>query len=70
MNSTDSTLYPLGFVRTQPGYYETPLNKSVIIMTEGDKATVYSTKEDTLTQVETFNLTECPYTNFELVNSL
>jgi len=64
----DTTLYPLGFIRTQPNYYETPINPSVIIITNNNTADVYSTVNEELTPQESFSLTDCPYTDYALVN--
>jgi hypothetical protein len=68
MTPNETTLYPLGFIRTQPNYYETPLNKQLVVITDNQTADLYSTVNDELTPLETFSLTDCPYTDYTLVN--
>ena len=41
LTKTQTYLYKLGFIQTQPNYYETPLNREVFATEEGGVVTYY-----------------------------
>ena len=70
MTNTQTYLYNLGFVQTQPGYFETPLNKQLVAVCDDNvNVTYYNTSGDDLVEVATSVVGDNNAT-FELVNSL
>ena len=54
MTETQTYLYQLGFIQTQPGYFETPLYKGLLALTsdvDERRITYYSALGDELTEV-------------------
>ena len=69
MTETQTYLYNLGFVQTQPGYFETPLNNEVIAICDDNvNVTYYNTSGEELAEVAT-SVVGDNHNNFQLVNS-
>ena len=63
-------LYNLGFVQTQPGYFETPLYKHLVaVCDDGVQVTYYNTTTDDLVKVGA-SVVGDNNTNYTLTNQL
>ena len=70
ITTTQNYLYPLGFIQTQPTYFETPQNKQLVAICEDDlNVTYYNTSSGELVEVATSTVGD-NNVNYELVNSL
>ena len=46
MNKVDTYLYNAGFIRTQTGYYETPLNSNIFAICDDNENVSYFTMNE------------------------
>lgn len=68
MTNTQTYLYNLGFVQTQPGYYETPLCKNLVAICDDEKlVSFYNTTSEELVEVGTSTVGD-NNNNFTLTN--